>query len=122
MSHRPFPSGARRIRSSRRAFPFFPVTAAIVGALGLAALGGLPSSQAPIVLVRSGHAPAPGQAAAQSASLREHAWILDPTPCIALTLVLQAGIYEVAGEFARGDMLTSGLFPGLEVSLPRLFR
>jgi Uma2 family endonuclease len=51
-----------------------------------------------------------------------HYWILDPNRKTALTLVLQEGRYEVAGEFSGDAALTSDLFPGLEVPLSRLFR
>jgi len=39
-----------------------------------------------------------------------------------LALVLRDDEYEVAGEFSGGDLLTSSLFPGLEIPLSRLFR
>ena len=40
----------------------------------------------------------------------------------ALTLALRGSEYEVAGEFSGADVLTSALFPGLEIPLRRLFR
>ena len=52
----------------------------------------------------------------------EHYWILDPARRTVLTLVLRGDAYVVAGEFSGNDTLTSELFPGLEVSLCRLFR
>ena len=51
-----------------------------------------------------------------------HYWILDPVRRTATTLVLREQVYEVAGEFSGSDVLTSELFPGLEVPLSRLFR
>jgi Uma2 family endonuclease len=51
-----------------------------------------------------------------------HYWILDPQRRTALTLALRDGRYEVAGEFEGDAVLTSELFPGLEVPLRRLFR
>jgi Uma2 family endonuclease len=51
-----------------------------------------------------------------------HYWILDPQRRTALTLALRDGQYEVLGEFSGPDVLTSELFPGLAVTLSRLFR
>jgi len=51
-----------------------------------------------------------------------HYWILDPQGRTALTLVLRGDAYEVAGEFSAAEVLTSELFPGLEIPLSRLFR
>jgi Uma2 family endonuclease len=51
-----------------------------------------------------------------------HYWILDPDRKTALTLVLKRDRYEVEGEFSDSGILTSSLFPGLEVPLKRLFR
>ena len=50
-----------------------------------------------------------------------HYWILDPETWAVWTLELHGDQYEVAGEFTRGEVLTSDLFPGLEVPVDRLF-
>jgi Uma2 family endonuclease len=52
----------------------------------------------------------------------QHYWIVDPQRRTVLTLVLRGTAYEVAGEFSRDEVLTSGLFPGLMLPLARLFR
>jgi Uma2 family endonuclease len=51
-----------------------------------------------------------------------HYWILDPARRTVLTLALAGCTYEVASEFGYEDVLTSDLFPGLEIPLRRLFR
>ena len=51
-----------------------------------------------------------------------HYWLADPQRRTVLALVLRDDEYEVAGEFSGGDLLTSSLFPGLEIPLSRLFR
>lgn len=51
-----------------------------------------------------------------------HYWILDPERLTALTLELRAGAYFESGLFSADDVLTSPLFPGLELPLRRLFR
>jgi len=51
-----------------------------------------------------------------------HYWILDPQRRTALTLALGEGRYEQEGQFSDNAVLTSSLFPGLEVPLRRLFR
>ena len=51
-----------------------------------------------------------------------HYWILDPRQRTVLTLRLNGKVYEVVGQFSRGDVLRSELFPGLEVPVARLFR
>lgn len=51
-----------------------------------------------------------------------HYWILDPQRRDALALRIQDGKYQVAGHFKGDDILTSDLFPGLEIPLKRLFR
>lgn len=51
-----------------------------------------------------------------------HYWILDPQRRTALALRLEGSAYAVAGRFAGDDILTSELFPGLEIPLKRLFR
>jgi Uma2 family endonuclease len=50
-----------------------------------------------------------------------HYWILDPIRQYVLTLVLREGRYEMAGEFGRGDVLSSNLFPGLAIPVADLF-
>jgi Uma2 family endonuclease len=52
----------------------------------------------------------------------QYYWIVDPQRRAVLTLVLRDTAYEVAGEFSGEAMLTSTLFPGLEIPLARLFR
>jgi len=52
----------------------------------------------------------------------QHYWIVDPQRRTVLTLALRGTTYEVAGEFSRDEVLTSGLFPGLVLPLARLFR
>jgi Uma2 family endonuclease len=52
----------------------------------------------------------------------QHYWILDPQQRTALTLALRGSAYEVAAEFCEEDVLTSALFPGIEIPLKRLFR
>jgi Uma2 family endonuclease len=52
----------------------------------------------------------------------QHYWIADPQRRTVLTLLLRGVRYEVVGEFSGNDLLTSELFPGLEVPLSRLFR
>lgn len=51
-----------------------------------------------------------------------HYWIIDPQHRTALTLVLHGDRYEVAGQFTEADVLTSELFPGMEILMRRLFR
>jgi Uma2 family endonuclease len=51
-----------------------------------------------------------------------HYWIVDPRQRTVLTLILRDDSYEVAREFSGDDLLTSDLFPGLEIPLSRLFR
>jgi len=51
-----------------------------------------------------------------------HYWILDPDRRCALTLALSDRGYEPVGEFTENDILTSDLFPGLEIRVSRLFR
>lgn len=52
----------------------------------------------------------------------EHYWILDPRRKTVLALRSRNGVYETVGEFAGDDVMTSELFPGLEIPLRRLFR
>lgn len=52
----------------------------------------------------------------------QHYWIVDPQRRTVLALVLQDTAYAVAGEFSGDAILTSALFPGLELPLARLFR
>jgi Uma2 family endonuclease len=52
----------------------------------------------------------------------QHYWIAGPQRHTVLTLVLRGNEYEVNGEFSGGEVLTSVLFPGLEIPLTRLFR
>lgn len=51
-----------------------------------------------------------------------HYWILDPKRRTVTTFVLRGAGYDVSGEFSGEEVLTSELFPGLEISLLRLFR
>jgi len=51
-----------------------------------------------------------------------HYWILDPKRRSVTTLVLRGDEYQVAAEFSGDAVLTSELFPGLEIPLRRLFR
>jgi Uma2 family endonuclease len=51
-----------------------------------------------------------------------HYWIVDPLERTVLTLVLEGDAYRTVGEFGPDAVLTSSLFPGLEISLKRLFR
>ena len=52
----------------------------------------------------------------------EHYWILDPQRRTALLLRLQDGEYTVVFQLSGGSVLTTPLFPGLEIPLSRLFR
>ncbi|MFN3647948.1 MAG: Uma2 family endonuclease [Armatimonadota bacterium] len=51
-----------------------------------------------------------------------HYWILDPSRKTVATLELRDGAYAETGILARGEVLTTPLFPGLKIELDRLFR
>ncbi len=51
-----------------------------------------------------------------------HYWIVDPERRSITTLVLSGQEYELGAEFSGTDILTTDLFPGLEIPLARLFR
>lgn len=52
----------------------------------------------------------------------QHYWIGNPTLRTVTCLRLKGGEYEVVDQFTRDDVLTSDLFPGLEVPVASLFR